>query len=71
MNTYIFAYCIEGNNYLKTIVANSYANAIEKVCGKLEAFNDDLDLYGLTDWDDVVAECENYAIYLTDLKEID
>lgn len=71
MNTYIFAYCIEESNYLKRIIANSYANAIEKACGMLESFNEEIDLYGLTSWDEVVSECDNYAIYVTDLIEID
>ena len=70
-NTYTFAYCINDRCYLKKITANSWNNAVGKACQKLEALNDDLDLLGLTDWEEVVGECENYGIYVSDLIEIE
>ena len=70
MNTYIFAYTVNEVNYLKKITAASYQNAVDKASGKLEQLNDNLDLIGL-EWDEVIDECNNYAIHVSDLLEFD
>ena len=70
MNTYMFAYCQDETCYLKKIVATSYKNAVNKACNKLESLNDELDLIGL-DWDEVIEECNNFAIYVSNLMELE
>ena len=70
MNTYIFAYTVNEVNQIKKITATGYQNAVDKASSKLEELNDELDLIGL-EWDEVVGECNNYAIYVSDLLEID
>lgn len=70
MNTYIFAYTVNEVNQIKKITATGYQNAVDKASSKLEQLNENLDLIGL-DWDEVIEECNNYAIYVSDLLEID
>jgi hypothetical protein len=71
MNTYIFAYTNNEVNQIQKITATGYQNAVDKACTKLEQLNDDLDLIGIDDWEEVIEECNNYAIYVSDLLEID
>lgn len=70
MNTYIFAYSVNETNQIEKITATGYKNAVEKASSKLEQLNENLDLIGL-DWDEIIEECNNYAIYVSDLLEID
>lgn len=71
MNIYIFAYTVNEVNRVEKVTATGYKNAIDKACSKLEKLNDDLDLIGIEDWDEVIEECNNYAIYVSDLLEFD
>ncbi len=71
MNTYQFSYETVDAEKTKTIVADSYKHAIEKACIYLEDLNDNLDLLGLDDWEDVQEECDINEIYLSDLNEIE
>ena len=66
MNTYQFTY----NNKTKTVVAPSYANAIEKASLILEDLNENLDLLKFDDWEDIKEECSQYKIKVSDLEEI-
>ena len=57
--------------HLRRISASSYKNAIEKACVVLEELNDEVDLLGLDEWEDVQDECAEYGLYVSDLIEED
>lgn len=68
---YTFSYKIKEKTRVKEISASSYHNAIDKACLILEDLNDDLDLIGLDNWEDIQNECSNYNIFVSNLKELD
>ena len=69
MYTFSFSREEETKEHVRKISASSYANAIEKACILLEELNDDLDLLGLEDWEEVQDECADYGLYVSDLNE--
>lgn len=50
------------------VVAHDYFNAIDKACKYLESINDEVDLMGLDDWDDVVEECEYCNLKVSNIE---
>jgi len=55
----------------RRISASSYKNAIDKACVILEDINDELDLLGLENWEEVQDQCADYGIYVSDLIEVE
>ncbi len=70
MNTYRFQYKDSKKSKEKYITANSYHHAIDKAEIFLEDMYEDLDLIGLDSWDEVMDECDNFGIFVSDLEEI-
>lgn len=68
---YYFSFSNEGETqeHLRKIFASSYINAIEKACIILEEVNEEVDLLGLDNWEDVQDECANHGLYVSDLAE--
>ena len=64
-----YEFSLNSSDY--TIVSNSYLNAISKACDKIEHLNDEVDLLGLDNWDDVIDECANHELYVSDIVLID
>ena len=72
MNTvYTFSFRTGKQTHVRNIAASSYCNAIDKACAILEDVNDQVDLIGLNDWEDVQDECSNYNLYVSDLTELE
>ena len=70
MNTYRFQYKDSKKSKEKHITANSYHHAIDKAEIFLEDMYEDLDLIGLDSWDEVMDECDDFGIFVSDLEEI-
>ena len=70
---YYFSFSTDRNEeeHIRKVSASSYKNAIEKACIALEDLNDEVDLLGLTEWEDVQDECAKYGLYVSDLTEED
>lgn len=69
---YTFSYKKRGQEkHIRKIAASGYINAIEKACIILGDVNDELDLIGLDNWEDVQDECANYNIIISDLTELE
>lgn len=69
----IYTFYFSKSNKIKEhyvrVCASSYINAIEKSSIILEKFNDEVDLLGLKNWEDVQEECAKYGLRVTDLIE--
>ena len=70
-NTYEFSFKVDSKERHKSIVASGYIEAIEKASLILEQYNDDLDLIGFDNWEDVQDECLDHEISVSDLVETD
>ena len=70
MNKYLFAECT--TDYwpqIKTIMAKSYNDAVEKIINKYAEFFDDDDILKLDDWDTLRDELNTvYTVALSDLE---
>lgn len=66
---YTFYYSKSNKEHHVRVPASSYINAIEKSSIILEEINDEVDLLGLRNWEDVQDECEKYGLRVTDLIE--
>jgi hypothetical protein len=74
MNKYLWAECpVEYWPSIKTLVARSYNDAVEKLIIKYgEQFDDDVILNTVETWDQLREHLNNsYNIALSDLEEID
>lgn len=70
MNKYLYAECTQDYwPVIKSIMAMSYNNAIEKIINKYAAELDDDSIFNFDDWDDFREYLnEKYTIALSDLE---
>jgi len=67
IESFSFTYTYKGKTRKKVIVTYSLQEAFDKAALFLEGLNDDLDLVGLENWEDIQDECEEYGISVSDL----
>lgn len=68
---YTFSFKIGKKKHVRNVAASSYRNAIDKACTILEDVNDEVDLIGLNNWEDVQDECANCNLIVSDLTELE
>ena len=69
---YTFSYKTKKSNQKDVkLYASDYDDAIMKGAIILERLNNDLDLIGYDSWDDVVADCYDYNIEVSDLNMLE
>lgn len=68
---YTFSFRKGKQAHVRKIAASSYRNAIDKACAILEDVNDEVDLIGLDNWEDVQDECANCNLIVSDLTELE
>lgn len=69
--SFSFSRYLEDQKHTRKISASGYKNAIEKACIILEELDSEVDLIGLTNWEDVQDECAEHGLYIDDLIELD
>ena len=70
-SVYTFSFHTGKQKHVRNIAASSYRNAIDKACAILEDVNDQVDLIGLDNWEEVQDECANCNLIVSDLIELD
>lgn len=76
MNTYIFAYAYEGEdwaeNKVKSVVANSWQMAKDKVLNLIMKEFDDIDEeIDSSDWEEVKDRLYKWGVYVSDVNDVE